>query len=475
MSAFTSRDLISRVIAPLAVSASVLIAAFMLSGAPPAVHADIPAAVGPGTMTPSLAPMLKRAMPGVVNISVTGTVEVQDPFSQFRGDPLFRRFFGEQEEAPTEREFQSVGSGVIVDAGKGYLLTNSHVVEHAKEIKVRLNDDREFDAKLVGRDEETDIAVLQMEAKNLTAVPMGNSEALEVGDFVVAIGSPFNLRQTVTSGIVSALGRSGVSDGIGDFIQTDASINPGNSGGALVNLKGELVGIPSMIYSRSGGNIGIGFAIPVNQARNIMDQLVDHGSIERGRIGIQGGQSVTPELAKALELPHTRGALIGRVMPDSPAAKAGLKAGDFIVEANGKAIENFPQLRSVVGLLRVGDMVTMKFYRDGKLQNAKVKIGKNEDAVAPGAELNPALAGASFAAVDDSAREATVERGILVRDVAQGSPAARNGLRPGDVITAVNRKPVETLADFNALTTGKGRLLLQIQRGDAALFLLIGE
>ncbi|WP_020650490.1 DegQ family serine endoprotease [Solimonas variicoloris] len=471
-----SKEFAVKLIAPLAVSASILGAALMMSSAPRSAHADIPVTTQPQQQlpvqggVPSLAPMLKPVMPAVVNISVTGEVEVRNPLMD---DPFFRRFFDVPDQ-PQEREFQSVGSGVIVDAAKGYVITNNHVVKDAKEIKVRLNDDREFEAKLIGRDDGTDVAVLQIKADQLTALPLGNSDALQVGDFVVAIGSPYNLRQTVTSGIVSALGRTGISDGLGDFIQTDASINPGNSGGALVNLKGELVGVPSMIYSQSGGNVGIGFAIPVKLVKNIMTQLIEHGSVERGRIGVVGGQEVTPELAKALNLPSSRGALIGRVVPDSPAAKAGLKAGDLIVAANGKDITDFPQLRSIVGLMRVGDKVDFKLYRDGKLKNVTVTIGKDtQQTVAVTKDVSPRLAGATFAVVDDSMRDEDIDSGIVVKSVQQGSPAAKAGLRPNDVIIAVNRQPVTTMEDFNKLIAGKGQLLLQLRRGPGALFLLL--
>ncbi|MFT4047073.1 MAG: DegQ family serine endoprotease [Solimonas sp.] len=470
-----SKEFAVKLIAPLAVSASILGAAFMLSSAPPPAHADIPVTPQQQQLpvvggVPSLAPMVKPVMPAVVNISVTGEVEVRNPLMD---DPFFRRFFDVPDQ-PQEREFQSVGSGVIVDAGKGYVITNNHVVKDAKEIKVRLNDDREFDAKLVGRDDGTDVAVLQIKADKLTALPLGNSDALQVGDFVVAVGSPYNLRQTVTSGIVSALGRTGISDGFGDFIQTDASINPGNSGGALVNLKGELVGVPSMIYSQSGGNVGIGFAIPVNLVKSIMTQLIDHGSIERGRIGVVGGQEVTPELAKALNLPSNRGALIGRIVPGSPADKAGLKAGDLVVSANGKDITDFPQLRSIVGLLHVGDKVDMKLYRDGKLKNVTVTVGKDtQQATAVTKDTSPRLAGATFAPVDDSMRDDDIDSGIVVKSVQQGSPAAKAGLRPNDVIIAINRQPVTTMEDFNKLISAKGQLLLQLRRGPGALFLLL--
>ncbi|QHS09759.1 DegQ family serine endoprotease [Sinimarinibacterium sp. NLF-5-8] len=461
-----------KVFAPLAVSASLLTSAFMLSGAPPPAHADLPL-VAPVTLqgVPSLAPMLKQVMPGVVNISVTGEAEVQSNLGPFMDDPFFRRFFGVPD-TPQEREFQSVGSGVVVDAKKGYILTNNHVVENAKKLKVRLNDDREFDATLVGRDAETDIAVLKVEADHLDAVPMGDSDALEVGDFVVAIGSPFNLRQTVTSGIVSALGRTGVSSNYGGFIQTDASINPGNSGGALVDLRGQLVGIPSMIYSRSGGNIGIGFAIPVNLAKGIMAQLVEHGEVQRGRIGIMG-QPLTPELAQAFGLKDTRGAVVTRVLPGSPAEKAGLKSEDIITEANGKVIADFFQLRNIVGLLRVGDKVDLKVLRDGKAKKISVTVGKDDEAAAAGDDLHPRLAGASFAPVDDGTRSENGDSGIIVQDIQPNSPAARSGLRKGDVIVSVNRKAVTTMDQFRKQAQGKGQLLLHIRRGSGAMFLLL--
>ena len=469
-----SKEFAIKLFAPIAVSASLLGAAFMLSSHPDAAHADIPVSVPLQQVqqgVPSLAPMLKQVMPGVVNISVKGAVEVQNPMGPFMDDPMFRRFFGVPDQ-PQEREFESVGSGVIVDAAKGYVITNAHVVDKAKELKVRLSDDREFDATLVGSDLDTDIAVLQIKADKLQALPMGNSDELQVGDFVVAIGSPFNLRQTVTSGIVSALGRTGVGDGLGDFIQTDASINPGNSGGALVDLRGQLIGVPSMIYSRSGGNIGIGFAIPVNLTKSVMSQLIEHGSVQRGRIGING-QDLNPDLAKAFGLTDTRGAVVTRVLPGSPAAKAGVKSEDVILEANGKVIEGFAQLRNIVGLLRVGDTVKLKVLREGKPRTLSVVIGKDDEAASAGDALNPRLAGATFAPVDDGTREADASRGILVQAVDPRSAAARSGLRQGDVIIGINRQPVETMDEFRKLAAGKGQLLLHLRRGQGALFLLL--
>lgn len=464
-----------KIVAPLVIATGLASFAFM-SGSPAPVQADIGVAMERSNGVPSLAPMLKKVMPAVVNIAVTSTTEAQNPLMQ---DPFFRRFFEGPDQAPPQqdREAQASGSGVIVDAAKGYVLTNNHVVDTADSIKVRLSDDREFDAKLIGKDPQTDVALLQITPDKLISIPLANSDKAEVGDFVVAIGSPFGLRQTVTSGIVSAIGRqTGISEGgYEDFIQTDASINPGNSGGALVNLNGELVGIPSNILSRSGGNIGIGFAIPINQARNVMNQLIEFGSIQRGRIGV-GGQDLTPDLAKAFGLPSARGAVVSQVVPDSPAAKAGLKTEDIILEANGKEVQNFAQLRNQVGLMRVGEKVELKVLRDGKSKNVTVVVGKDESEVASssGSDLHPSLAGAMFGPLDEATAAKAEVTGVLVQTVEQRSPAARAGLRPNDIIIAVNRQPVPTLAEFQKLASVKdGELLMHVQRGSGALFLIV--
>ncbi len=476
-----SRQLLIKIVAPLAVSASVLAAAFMMSSAPTQVAAGAAtaalatSAVGIPLQggVPSLAPMLKGVMPAVVNIAVTSKQEIRNPLMD---DPFFRRFFGAPEQQqPQQQESQAIGSGVIVDADKGYVVTNNHVVDQADSIKVRLSDNREFVAKLIGKDPETDVAILQIKADNLKALPMADSDKLEVGDFVVAIGSPFGLRQTVTSGIVSGLDRqTGISEGgYENFIQTDASINPGNSGGALVNLRGELVGIPSNILSRSGGNIGIGFAIPTNLAKSVMAQLIEHGSVERGRIGVNG-QDLTPELAKAFGLSSTNGGIVTRVIPKSPAAKAGLKSEDIILAANGKELENFAQLRNIIGLLRVGDKVDLKILRGGKPQTITVTVGKDSEQTTPGADLNPALAGATFAPIDESAQQGDDTRGIVIKTLDPRGAAARAGLQQGDIIIAVNRKPVETMDEFRKLAGAKsGELLLQVRRGNGAFFLLL--
>ncbi|MDB5984978.1 MAG: DegQ family serine endoprotease [Nevskia sp.] len=442
---------------------------------PSAVHADIPPAVlgqvqTPTGPMPSLAPMLKNVLPAVVNIAVTSKVEVQNPLMQ---DPFFKRFFNVPDQAPQEQEAQAIGSGVIVDAAKGYVVTNNHVIDQADSIKVKLNDDREYDAKLIGKDPESDLAVLQIKAEDLKQLAIADSDALQVGDFVVAIGSPFALNQTVTSGIVSALGRATPDggDGIQDFIQTDASINPGNSGGALVNLKGELVGIPSQILSRSGGNMGIGFAIPTNLVKSVMTQLIATGSVNRGRIGI-GIQPLNPQLAKAFGLKDTHGALVTQVTPGSPAAKAGIKVKDVIISANGREIVNAQQLHNTVGVLSVGDKINLKLIRDGSPKEISVEVGKAPEKVvaATGKVTKSKLAGVTLGEVTDGD-----SKGVQITAVDPASAAARAGLRPGDIIVAVNNKPIAGVDDFNS-TAGSskdGQLLLQVQRGNGMFFLVL--
>ncbi len=324
-----------------------------------------------GGVVPSLAPMLKNVTPGVVNIAVRGREKIQNPLLQ---DPFFRRFFNVPQGQQSYAETQATGSGVIVDAAEGYVLTNAHVVANETSITVTTKDNRRFAAKLVGRDTETDIAVLKISSDHLTAVPLGDSDKLQVGDFVVAIGNPFGLGQTVTSGIVSALGRSGLGiEGYEDFIQTDASINPGNSGGALVDLKGDLVGINTAILAPGGGNIGIGFAVPIDMARKVMDQLIRYGEVKRGYIGISI-QDLTPDLAQAMNTKETTGAVIAKVEPGSSADHAGLKSGDLVIAANGVPIRSGMQLRDAIGLTRVGDDVDLTIDRNGNELNVAVKV-----------------------------------------------------------------------------------------------------
>ena len=362
-----------RVLSALVVMSGVI--AFLLSPQAGMAGAPIPEATGAGVTT--LAPMLRQITPGVVNIAVKGKVREQNPLMQ---DPFFRRFL-EPGDRTRERQTQATGSGVIVDATHGYVLTNAHVVENAVQIEVTMKDNRRLSAKLIGRDAETDVAVLQVPPENLTAVPLGNSDALQVGDFVLAIGNPFGLGQTVTSGIVSALGRSLGIEGYEDFIQTDASINPGNSGGALVNLRGELVGINTAILAPGGGNIGIGFAVPINVARAVMEQILAHGEVQRGWLGVQI-QDLTPELAKAMHISRSEGAVVKQVEPDSPAKQAGIQPGDLIVAVDGKAIRSSGDLRNRIALTPVGRTVTLTVIRDGATKTIDVRIEKSRKAAA---------------------------------------------------------------------------------------------
>jgi Do/DeqQ family serine protease len=354
-----------RVLSALVVSGAVA----LLNGASFSSFAGAPIPEVGGAPLPSIAPVVSRVTPGVVGISVRGRVREDNPLLQ---DPVFRRFFNMQRE-PIERETQATGSGVIVDAGQGYVLTNSHVVENASSIEVTTKDNRRLKAKLIGRDPETDIAVLQVPSGGLTAVPMGDSDRLQVGDFVLAVGNPFGLGQTVTSGIVSALGRSPGIEGYEDFIQTDASINPGNSGGPLVDLQGRIVGINTAIVAPSGGNVGIGFAVPINMARQVTDQLTRYGEIKRGRIGV-AIQDLTPDIAQALGTKYTQGAVIARVEAGSPAERAGLRTNDLVVAVNGAPMRSGTELRNRVGLSRIGDEVQLTVDRGGSERIMAVRI-----------------------------------------------------------------------------------------------------
>src|SRR5215813_1679267 len=357
----------NRVLSALVLSGGVA----LMTGVPCLVLAGAPIPEMDGAPMHSIAPVVSRVTPGVVGISVRGRVREDNPLLQ---DPMFRRFFNMQRE-PVERETQATGSGVIVDAAQGYVLTNSHVVENASSIEVTTKDNRRLKAKLIGRDPDTDIAVLQISGGNLTAVPIGNSDRLQVGDFVLAIGNPFGLGQTVTSGIISALGRSPGIEGYEDFVQTDASINPGNSGGPLVDLQGKVVGINTAILAPSGGNIGIGFAVPINMARQVMDQLVHYGEIKRGRIGV-AIQDLTPDIAQALGTRQTQGAVIARVEPGSPAERAGLRTNDIVVAINGAPMRSGTELRNRVGLSRIGDEVELTVERGGTERTVAVRIEK---------------------------------------------------------------------------------------------------
>ena len=423
-----------------------------------------------GQPLPTLAPMLARATPAVVNIAAIGHTEVrQNPLLM---DPLFQHFFNLPQQ-PRRRETQSLGSGVIVDAGKGYILTNNHVVEQAEKISVTLRDGRHFNAKLLGTDEASDIAVIQIPAEKLTALPLTDSDTLRVGDFVVAIGNPFGLGQTVTSGIVSALGRTDLGiEGYEDFIQTDASINPGNSGGALVNLRGELVGINTAILAPGGGNVGIGFAIPINMAGSVMQQLIEHGEVSRGQLGITA-QDLTPELAGAFGIDRHNGTVISHIEPGSPADRSGLKVGDVILEIDGKPVRGSSDVRNRVGLLRVGSKVSMKIWRDGRSYSRSVVIEPVKLEEVAGEKLHYQLAGATFSNLPENLRERYGEGGVLVSDVERGSPAWGANLRKGDIIRSANRVALNNVNDFERAVKGQRKLLMNVQRGDGAMFILL--
>ena len=418
---------------------------------------------------PSLAPMVKRISPSVVNIATRGTIKEQPGRNPLLDDPFFRRFFDAPPDSrPRERQFQSAGSGVIVDAKNGYIITNHHVVENASEITITLLDNRSFTAKVIGTDEGADVAVLQAKQPNLVAMALGDSTKLEVGDYVVAIGNPFGLQHTVTAGIVSALGRSGISPdgGYEDFIQTDASINPGNSGGALVNLRGELVGINSAILSRTGGNIGIGFAIPVNMVRGVMDQLIRYGQVKRGVLGVQL-YNVTPEIAKEFGLAETSGALVAGVAQGSSAERAGIKTGDIIISLNGVTMKSSGELRNAIGMLHVGDKVEIGLLRDGKPRKVSALIAeRGELESASAVDISKGLDGAELADAADSG-------GVLVSKVQEASPAAQAGLRANDAIVGVGRTPVANLKSFREAAKGASVLVLRVRRGSDTLLIPI--
>lgn len=431
-------------------------------------HAALPVTDSQGERLPTLAPMLEQVTPTVVNIATTGHVRIQE--NPLFSDPFFRHFF-DLPDQPRERQTQSLGSGVLVDADKGYILTNNHVIDRADEIRVTLRNGETHVAKLIGTDPESDIAVIQIEARDLQAVPLADSAKVRVGDFVVAIGNPFGLGQTVTSGIVSATGRSGLGiHGFEDFIQTDASINPGNSGGALVNLRGELVGINTAILSRSGGNIGIGFAIPINMASDIMQQLVAHGKVERGRLGAQA-QDLTSELAQAFGIKYRRGAVVSQIETDSPADRAGLRVGDIVTEVNGKPIRDAATLRNSIGLLRVGQEVKLVVLREGKTRTLVAKVQEPTWTEQGGEGMHAQLTGAVLADLDKASRGRA--KGVLIAEVETGSPAWRNGLRKGDIIVSANRKSVESVEQLQQAVNGSRTLLLNIRRGNGALFLYL--
>jgi serine protease Do/serine protease DegQ len=442
--------------------------AIAVMAATPQAQAAWPLSVD-GQALPSLAPMLKKTMPAVVNISTKTKIEVAE--HPLMRDPFFRHFFDIPNMPPQQRERSSLGSGVIIDARNGYIITNNHVIDKADEITVTLADERQLPAKLVGTDPESDVAVIKVEPKNLTEIPVADSSQVQVGDFVVAIGNPFGLGQTVTSGIVSALGRSGLGiEGYEDFIQTDASINPGNSGGALVNLRGELIGMNTAILSPNGGsgNIGIGFAIPSNMASQIKNTLIEHGSVKRGQLGVNI-QDLTPDLAQAFGLKQSQGAVITAVQPKSPAAKAGLEPGDVVLSVNDKPVKTSQDIRNTIGLLPVGEEVALDILRRGETQTVKVEIAAPKIVQEEGQKIHPKLTGTLLR----NANASDGGEGIVIEKIHTAAYAFQVGLRPGDIIVMANRQQVASLDDLKRAASGSRELLLNVQRGDGAFLLLL--
>ncbi|HZO23734.1 MAG TPA: DegQ family serine endoprotease [Steroidobacteraceae bacterium] len=444
-------------------------AALLFSATPLIATAAVPPVAVGETPVPSLSPMIKKVSPAIVNIATRGTIHEKGPQNPLLDDPFFRRFFDvPPESGPRERPFQSAGSGVIVDAKSGYIVTNAHVVENATEITVTLQDGRDIKAEVVGSDEPSDVAVLKVKSGNLVQIPLGDSAKVEVGDFVVAIGNPFGLQHTVTSGIISGLSRSGINpDGYEDFIQTDASINPGNSGGALVNLRGELIGINTAILSRSGGNIGIGFAIPVNMAHSVMDQLIKYGSVKRGLLGVSM-YTVTPDIAQSLGLANAQGALVSQVVEGSPAEKAGIHTGDVITSVNGQSVKSNGELRNAIGLMRVGEKVEIGLLREGKPLHVTAVISDNtattQNSNSSPEAIHRDFEGAALVDAPDSG-------GALVRSVEPGSAAAQVGLRSNDVIVGANRGRVTNLQQLRDRAKASSVLVLEVRRGNTIVLI----
>ena len=434
--------------------------------APIQTMAAMPSQVPGQGALPSLAPVLEKVLPAVVSVQVEGTAvqgqKVPDELKKYFGDEL-----PDQQAQP----FEGLGSGVIIDAAKGYVLTNNHVINQAQKINVQLNDGREFEAKLIGGDDQSDIALLQIQnPSNLTQIAIADSDKLRVGDFVIAVGNPFGLGQTATSGIVSALGRSGLNlEGLENFIQTDASINRGNSGGALLNLNGELIGINTAILAPSGGSVGIGFAIPGNMAQTLSRQLIQFGEIKRGLLGIKG-MEMSADIAKAFNLNVQRGAFVSEVLPNSGSAKAGIKSGDVIVSLNGKPLNSFAELRSRIATTEPGSKVKLGLLRDGKPQDVEVTLDKSTSSSASAEMIAPALQGATLS--DGQLKDGT--KGIRIDEVEKESPAAQAGLHKDDVIININRTRVQSIAEMRKLLETKPPVIaLNVMRGNDSLYLLI--
>ena len=423
--------------------------------------AALPAAIE-GQPLPSLAPVLEEVTPSVVNVYTQTRVRVRSPLLS---DPFFRRFFNIPDR-PRERVSQSLGSGVIVDAEQGYVLTNNHVIEGADDIAVTLKDGRSMDATLIGTDPETDLAVIRIPAEGLQELPLADSEHLQVGDFVVAVGNPFGLGQTVTSGIVSALGRAGLRGlEFQNFIQTDASINPGNSGGALINLRGELIGINSAIFTPSGGNVGIGFAIPSSMARYVMSQLVEFGEVRRGTLGLVV-QDLSGDLAGAFGVSNGQGVLVAEVLEGSAADEAGLQPGDVIMTVRGRVVSSAQAFMNAEGQVPVGETDRVGYFRDEEARTAELLIQPTPEL--EGSELDRRLAGAVFTELPAKMRDG-INAGVLVAELEPKSRLAYEGLRPGDVVTGANRQRIRNLTEMREAVQGQaGPIVLQIRRGGRA-------
>jgi serine protease Do len=437
-------------------------------------------AATPAMSDTTLAPMLKKVMPAVVNIAAQGEI-VMPPAAGKRPNDNNSDNSNNNGNPPlpygTLREFASLGSGVILEASKGYIITNAHVIKEAKMITVTLSDGRVFKAKLIGSDPASDIALIQIPAEKLTAMPIGNSDNLEVGDFVAAIGNPFGLSQTATTGIVSALQRGGLGiegpQGLENFIQTDASINLGNSGGALVNYQGQLIGINTAILSPEGGNIGIGFAIPINMARTIMTQLIQYGSVKRGLMGVIV-QDLTPDLASAFNKPEAQGAVVTLVSPNSPAAKAGLQAGDIIQILNGQKMLTAAAVRNAVGVLRVGASINMQVLRQGSPVDIQVTTADPEQYIKKTEKDDPFLFGLSLRDFDQQTPAQGHVAGVQIVHISKNSAAWRAGLIPGDVIVSANQKAVKTIGELqNVSKENNKHLLLNVLRGTGGMFVVL--
>lgn len=446
-------------------SALALSVGLSLSASFPA-SAALPSQVPGQEAIPSLAPMLEKVLPAVVSVQVEGTARQSQRIPE-----ELKKYFGEDAPDQQAQPFEGLGSGVIIDAAKGYILTNNHVISQADKISVQLNDGREFDAKLIGGDDQSDIALLQVQnPSNLTQIAIADSDKLRVGYFAVAVGNPFGLGQTATSGIVSALGRSGLNlEGLENFIQTDASINRGNSGGALLNLNGELIGINTAILAPGGGSIGIGFAIPSNMAKTLSQQLIQFGEVKRGLLGIKG-MEMSADIAKAFKLNVQRGAFVSEVLPNSGSAKAGVKSGDIIVSLNDKPLSSFAELRSRIATTEPGAKVKLGLIREGKPLTVEVTLDKSTSSSASAEQISPALQGATLS--DGQLKNGT--KGITVTTVEKSSPAAQAGLHQDDVIVGVNRTRVQSIAEMRKVLESKPAVIaLQIIRGNDTLYILL--